>query len=87
MFATTAKVLWRNSPLAKFPHHMLFNNPLVSFHTLYGIPTYPIIYFIFPALVVFAMVGTVWGSRGPNIPWGRMATVNSPPTPLAAKMI
>ena len=37
--------------------------------------TNPIINLVFPALASSTVVGTRWGSPGPNIPWGRMAIV------------
>ena len=43
--------------------------------------------FILPALAALITVGTIWGSRGPNIPWGLIATVKSswpPEIPLAS---
>jgi len=35
----------------------------------------PIMNLVFPARAMRTVVGNMWGSRGPNIPWGRTATV------------
>ena len=39
--------------------------------------TNPIMNFIFPLRAVSAVIGTSWGSRGPKIPCGLTAVVNS----------
>lgn len=36
---------------------------------------YPMMNFILPLRAVSTRMGTSWGSRGPKIPWGRIATV------------
>ena len=47
----------------------LMNNSLA--HLL----AHPMMNFIFPDFAALTTVGTSWGSRGPNIPWGLTATV------------
>lgn len=40
--------------------------------------TYPMMNFILPLRAVSTRIGTSCGSRGPKMPWGRMATVRKP---------
>ena len=53
-------------------------HPMMRFYT----NTHPIMNFILPARAVLMTVGNIWGSRGPNIPWGLTATVSILPLSL-----
>ena len=68
-------------PTDRIAHTTAFVTPVVE-HWLGQLMiknTNPIINLVFPALASSTVVGTRWGSPGPNIPWGRMAIVKKSP--------